>query len=109
MVHHGQFYVFWRPCTTNYTDYFTKHHLASHHQAVHTLYLHQPDHNVIYLAYLPPNCNHPGNGVLMPQVTRSGHPDVTTPQSTSKNQDAISADPAVAAKQMIHMQQCHQA
>jgi len=29
----GQFRYYWRPCTQNLADYFTKHHPASHHKA----------------------------------------------------------------------------
>jgi hypothetical protein len=31
----GQFRYYWRPSTQNLADYFTKHHPASHHTAVH--------------------------------------------------------------------------
>jgi len=30
----GQFHIFWSPGNSNWADYFTKHHPASHHQAV---------------------------------------------------------------------------
>ena len=31
---HGQFRYYWRPGTQNLADYFTKHHLATHHNSV---------------------------------------------------------------------------
>ena len=36
----NQFHIFWKPGKTNLGDYHTKHHPASHHQAVRPIYLH---------------------------------------------------------------------
>jgi hypothetical protein len=38
-----QFLVYWRKGSTNRADYFTKHHPASHHQAIRSSYLHMPN------------------------------------------------------------------
>jgi hypothetical protein len=35
----GQFIYYWRPGTQNLADYFTKHHLASHHKANRPIFL----------------------------------------------------------------------
>lgn len=40
-VAQGQFCVYWQPGILNHADYFTKHHPASHHQAIRSTYLHQ--------------------------------------------------------------------
>ena len=40
-VDQQQFKVFWKPGTSNLADYVTKHHPASHHQAMRPLYLHK--------------------------------------------------------------------
>jgi len=71
----GQFYIFWRPGNTNRADYFSKHHPAKHHQAMRPSYLQQPNKHCSYYAALtwPPKI-HPGEGVLIPQPSRSyGH------------------------------------
>jgi hypothetical protein len=41
-VRQGQFLVYWKKGTLNRADYFTKHHPASHHQAIRSSYLHEP-------------------------------------------------------------------
>ena len=33
-VHQGQFQIYWSKGTTNRANYFSKHHPASHHQAI---------------------------------------------------------------------------
>ena len=38
-VSQGQFVVNWKPGSVNLTDYFTKHHPASHHKALRSIYL----------------------------------------------------------------------
>ncbi len=38
----GQFQNYWRKGQTNRADYFSKHHPASHHQAIRSAYLHSP-------------------------------------------------------------------
>jgi len=67
--HQGQFHIFWHPGATNWADYFSKHHLASHHQAVRPTYLHTPPSDTNYYACLG---DHPGEGVLIPQVLGPG-------------------------------------
>jgi len=51
-VRQGQFHIFWRPGSTNRADYFTKHHPASHHQAVRPTYLHLPSQHTNYYSCL---------------------------------------------------------
>jgi hypothetical protein len=41
-VRQNQFRIHWKPGKTNRADYFTKHHPASHHQAIRSAYLHEP-------------------------------------------------------------------
>jgi hypothetical protein len=41
-VRQGQFKIFWRQGKTNRADYFSKHHPASHHQAIRSTYLYSP-------------------------------------------------------------------
>ncbi|KAI2502114.1 Reverse transcriptase (RNA-dependent DNA polymerase) [Fragilaria crotonensis] len=41
-VRQGQFQIYWRRGTTNRADYFSKHHPASHHQAIRSTYLYSP-------------------------------------------------------------------
>jgi len=60
----GQYHIFWCPGTTNQADYFSKHHPASHHQAVCPTYLHTPTSAANYYACL---VDHPGEGVLIPR------------------------------------------
>jgi hypothetical protein len=42
-VRQGQFVVYWKKGILNRADYFTKHHPASHHQAIRSAYLHEPN------------------------------------------------------------------
>jgi hypothetical protein len=42
-VRQGQFQVYWGKDSRNRADYFTKHHLASHHKAIRSTYLYSPD------------------------------------------------------------------
>jgi len=66
----GQYHIFWHPGATNQADYFSKHHPASHHQAVCPTYLHSPPSSATnYYACL---VDHPGEGVLIPQVPQPG-------------------------------------
>jgi len=51
-VRQGHFHIFWRPGNHNRADYFTKHHPASHHQAMRPTYLHIPAQNTNYYACL---------------------------------------------------------
>ena len=41
-VRQGQFKIFWSKGKTNRADYFSKHHPASHHQAIRSTYLYSP-------------------------------------------------------------------
>ena len=41
-VRQGQFLVYWKKGSLNRTDYFTKHHPASHHTLICAQYLHSP-------------------------------------------------------------------
>ena len=41
-VRQGQFHIFWRKGSLNKADYFTKHHPATHHQAIRSSYLFEP-------------------------------------------------------------------
>jgi hypothetical protein len=42
-VRQGQFQVYWGKGSRNRADYFTKHHLTSHHKAIRSTYLYSPD------------------------------------------------------------------
>jgi len=39
-VHWGQYHIFWQPGNINWADFFSKHHLDSHHQTMWPTYLH---------------------------------------------------------------------
>jgi len=41
-VRQGQFQIYWSKGQTNRADYFSKHHPASHHQAIRSAYLYSP-------------------------------------------------------------------
>jgi hypothetical protein len=41
-VRQGQFQIYWSKGQTNRADYFSKHHQASHHQAIRSTYLYSP-------------------------------------------------------------------
>ena len=41
-VRQGQFQIYWSRGQTNRADYFSKHHPASHHQAIRSTYLYSP-------------------------------------------------------------------
>jgi hypothetical protein len=41
-VRQGQFIVYWKKGSLNKADYFTKHHPASHHRDIRSVYLHSP-------------------------------------------------------------------
>jgi hypothetical protein len=41
-VRQGQSFVYWKKGSLNKANYFTKHHPASHHQAIRSSYLHSP-------------------------------------------------------------------
>jgi hypothetical protein len=40
----GHFLIYWAKGTGNLSDYFTKHHPASHHRLMRPVYIHVPDH-----------------------------------------------------------------
>jgi hypothetical protein len=42
-VRQGQFHILWKKGSLNQADYFTKHHPATHHQAIRSAYLHDPN------------------------------------------------------------------
>jgi hypothetical protein len=46
----GNLFIYWKKGILNHADYFTKHHPAAHHTAIHAQYLHCP-HPVLR----PPN------------------------------------------------------
>jgi hypothetical protein len=41
-VRQGQFYIYWAEGRRNKADYFSKHHPASHHQQIRSVYIHSP-------------------------------------------------------------------
>jgi hypothetical protein len=42
-VRQGQFVIYWKKGSLNRADYFTKHHATTHHQAIRSAYLHEPN------------------------------------------------------------------
>jgi hypothetical protein len=75
-VRQGQLKIYWSKGQTNRADYFSKHHPASHHQAIRSTYLYSPTNPTrnyfecladTYLAPLPFVA--PGEGVLFSPVT----------------------------------------
>jgi hypothetical protein len=80
-VRQGQFKIYWSKGQTNRADYFSKHHPASHHQAIRSTYLYSPPnptrsyfecldasvHTANSLTTLPFVA--PGEGVLISPVT----------------------------------------
>jgi hypothetical protein len=74
-VHQGQFHIYWKPGTLNKANYFTKHHPASHHQAIRSAFLHTAtDPSKNYFDCLqdkePLPSTDSGEGVLNSRVTR---------------------------------------
>ena len=69
----GQFHIFWKPGASNRADYFSKHHPASHHQAVRGTYLACPPSAATCYTCLPSNdpMISPGEGVLIAPARRS--------------------------------------
>jgi len=67
----GQFHIFWKPGITNRADYFSKHHPASHHQAVRPTYLFSPMHAINFSACHTDPVVSPGEGVLIAPATWS--------------------------------------
>jgi len=66
-----QFHIFWKPGITNRADYFSKHHPASHHQAMRPTYLFSPLHTLNYSACHADPVVRPGEGVLIAPAPRS--------------------------------------
>ncbi|KAI2493168.1 Reverse transcriptase (RNA-dependent DNA polymerase) [Fragilaria crotonensis] len=98
-VRQGQFQIYWRKGNTNRADYFSKHHPASHHQAIRSTYLYSatnPTKNYFDCladTELPPTALalhtvDPGEGVLLyPGTPQLGNPEghsipMTEPRST---------------------------
>ncbi|KAI2495038.1 Reverse transcriptase (RNA-dependent DNA polymerase) [Fragilaria crotonensis] len=94
-VRQGQFKIYWSKGTTNRADYFSKHHPASHHQAIRSTYLYSPTnptrnyfecladtapamsttvHSAKSLTF---SCAVPGEGVLFSPENPECHCDVT--------------------------------
>ena len=40
----GQFFIYWKPGSTNLGEYFTKHHSPAHHRLMRPTYLHPTTH-----------------------------------------------------------------
>jgi hypothetical protein len=87
-VRQGQFQIYWSKGLTNRADYFSKHHAASHHQAIRSTYLYAPanptknyfdcldDSAVSPVALAPDPTVIPGEGVLFsPGIPQSGNPE----------------------------------
>lgn len=87
-VRQGQFKIYWSKGQTNRADYFSKHHPASHHQAIRSTYLYSPTNpqrnyfECLTDAAIAPStpvpaapalpllpCVDPGEGVLFAPVT----------------------------------------
>ena len=92
-VRQGQFKIYWSKGQTNRADYFSKHHPASHHQAIRSTYLYSPTNPTRnYFECLsddvtppPPAANSkvaPGEGVLLSPGNPEGHCDYVTGRST---------------------------
>jgi hypothetical protein len=86
-VRQGQFRIYWRSGKTNRADYFSKHHPASHHQAIRSTYLYAPTNptknyfDCLADTELPPaalaiSTVDPGEGVLLsPGIPQSDNPE----------------------------------
>ena len=96
-VRQGHFQVYWRKGATNRADYFSKHHPASHHQAIRSTYLYSPAHpSKNYFDCLadadtkissPPSAPPtpaPGEGVLFSPGNPAGHNDPRRPMTESR-------------------------
>ena len=79
-VRQGQFFIYWKKGSLNKADYFTKHHPASHHQAIRSSYLHIPNQrSKNYFECLQDNDNEEitndvrSEGVLIPRARTLAH------------------------------------
>jgi hypothetical protein len=70
-VRQGQFVIYWKKGSLNRADYFTKHHATTHHQAIRSAYLHEPNGSPNYFDCLTEDDE---NDPIKKQVTFS--PDV---------------------------------
>ena len=102
-VRQGQFQIYWSKGQTNRADYFSKHHPASHHQAIRSTYLYSPtspsrnyfDCLADTAATPPATANHvqpsgssfvtPGEGVLLSPGNPEGHYAHVTDLGTMSN------------------------
>ena len=97
-VRQGQFKIYWSKGQTNRADYFSKHHPASHHQAIRSTYLYAPTNPtrnyfecladttttpVPSAKSLTISSNDPGEGVLLSPGNPECLCDVTNDVSTS--------------------------
>jgi hypothetical protein len=87
-VRQGQFKIYWSKGQTNRADYFSKHHPASHHQAIRSTYLYSPtnptrnDFDCLSDTDPPPyaaaaSAVDPGEGVLLSPGNPESHCDHT--------------------------------
>ena len=92
-VRQGQFKIYWSKGQTNRADYFSKHHPASHHQAIRSTYLYSPTNpKRNYFECLSDDVPQPhtaadstvapGEGVLLSPRNPEGHCDYVTEHST---------------------------
>ena len=51
-VRQKQFHIYWQKGKLNRADYFTKHHPGSHHRAVRSAHLHEPNDETNYFDLL---------------------------------------------------------
>jgi len=102
-VRQGQFLVYWSKGASNKADYFSKHHPASHHQAIRSTYLYSPTNPARnYFECLsdqdtsaPPQRAHstekllfpvdPGEGVLLSPGNPEAHCDRVIPMRASRS------------------------
>jgi hypothetical protein len=71
-VEQGQFRIHWQSGADNHADYFTKHHPASHHQRVRSIYLHTDHSEQSPSAH---SHTHDCRGVLIPQPGSRASPE----------------------------------
>ena len=100
-VRQGQFQIYWSKGQTNRADYFSKHHPASHHQAIRSTYLYSPtnparnyfeclaDEATVPSPTMPSaksltiHSVNPGEGVLLSPGNPECHCDVTNDVTAS--------------------------
>jgi hypothetical protein len=78
-VRQGQFQIYWSKGQTNRADYFSKHHPASHHQAIRSTYLYSPTNPTRNYfeclddaARTPPTPVHAANSLTTPPFVAPG-------------------------------------